>query len=117
MIQISQAQNKLFYAQVVTKISTFALKNVYKQFQIVSNTIPESPLQPCSALDKMLCLFQESTTTIQDPQVQPTRGHPVGAKNQLQLSTKRDLFTFELVMGKHRKCSVYHKTGHNNPAY
>ncbi|CAG8828339.1 24001_t:CDS:2, partial [Gigaspora margarita] len=122
MIRIPQAQNKLFYAQVVTKVSTFALKKVYEQFQIASNTTPESPLQPCSALvglatitsaklpetnnslqqkweeysqqfnsltlyqknaalDKMPSLFQESTTTIQDPQVQPTRGRPVGAKN------------------------------------
>ncbi|CAG8799244.1 23178_t:CDS:2 [Gigaspora margarita] len=176
MIRISQAYNKPFYAQVITKVSTFALKKVHEQFLIASNAIPKNLLQHCSgtfkssmglpcshiiqellesdqclqpdnfyqhwwlqqqlpqqrlpetddslqqkwedygqqfsslslyqksaALNKMSSLFQESTAIIQDPQVQPTRGHPAG-----------DPSTFELVMGKQRKCGICRGIGHNS---
>ncbi|CAG8514237.1 21835_t:CDS:2 [Gigaspora margarita] len=50
-IQILQAQNKPFYAQVVIKVSVFTLKKVYKQFLMVSN-VTENLLQPCSSTFK-----------------------------------------------------------------
>ncbi|CAG8836098.1 13301_t:CDS:1, partial [Gigaspora margarita] len=50
-IQIPQAQNKLFYTQVITKVFAFMLKKVYKQFLIVSNTT-KNPLQSCSGTFK-----------------------------------------------------------------
>ncbi|CAG8795034.1 32068_t:CDS:2, partial [Gigaspora margarita] len=160
MIRIPQAQNKPFYAQVITKVSAFALKKVHKQFLMVSNATPENLLQPCSGtfkssmglpcshiiqellendplqqkwdeyseqfntlslhqkstvLDNMPSVFQESTTAIQDPQVLPTRGRPVGAKNRTQPTTERDPSTFELIMsGKHRKCDICREIGHNS---
>ena len=187
MIRIPQAQNKPFYAQVVTKVSMFALKKVHEQFLKVSNATPENPLQPCSgtfkssmglpcshiiqellesdqclqlddfyqhwwiqqqspqqrlpetedslqqkweeygqqfsslslyqksaALNKISGLFQESTAVIQDQQVQPTRGRPVGAKYRPQSSIERDPSTFELVIGKQRKCGICREVGHNS---
>ncbi|CAG8753613.1 21744_t:CDS:1 [Gigaspora margarita] len=57
-------------------------------------------------------LFQESTVIIQDPEVQPTRGRPVSAKNRPQPSTKRDPSAFELIMA--RKCGICREIGHNS---
>ncbi|CAG8832188.1 22049_t:CDS:1, partial [Gigaspora margarita] len=65
-----------------------------------------------STLERMPSLFKESIVIIQDPEVQYTRGHPAGAKNCSQLSTKRDPSTFELIMS--RKCSICHEVGHNS---
>ncbi|CAG8719131.1 17336_t:CDS:2 [Cetraspora pellucida] len=96
MIQIPQAQNKSFYAQVVTKVSTFALKKVHEQFLKASSVTPENPLQPCSDAFKS------------------SMGCSVEVKNHPQLLTKRDLSTFELVMEKQRKCGLCHGTGHNS---
>lgn len=190
MIRVPHAYNKPLYAQVVTKVSAFALKKVHEQFLMAFNATPENPLQPCagifkssmglpcshviqellkndqclqlddfhqhwllqqpqlpsqkppetedslqqgweeysqqfnslsihqksSVLDKISNLFQESTVVVQDPQIQPTRGRPVGAKNRVQSSTERDPSTFELIMsGKHnRKCGICRKIGHNS---
>ncbi|CAG8805413.1 7694_t:CDS:2 [Cetraspora pellucida] len=96
IIRIPQAQNKPFYAQVVTKVSTFALKKVHEQFLKASSVTSENPLQPCSGAFKS------------------SMGHPVGAKNHPQSSTKRDLSTFELVIKKQRKCGLCHGTRHNS---
>ncbi|CAG8813355.1 40160_t:CDS:1 [Gigaspora margarita] len=60
----------------------------------------------------MSSLFQESTVIIQDPDVQHTRGHLAGAKNCSQSSTKRDPFTFELIIS--RKCSICRKARYNS---
>ncbi|CAG8810113.1 11180_t:CDS:2, partial [Gigaspora margarita] len=133
-----QAQNKPFYMQVVTKVFIFALKKIYEQFLKASNTIPQNLLQPCSGafkssmerdrqqfeslqlhqkniiLKKMPDIFQESAITIQDPEVQPTRGCPVRMKNCSQSFTKRDPSTFELVMRKHRKCGICYRIRHNS---
>ncbi|CAG8796950.1 14435_t:CDS:1, partial [Cetraspora pellucida] len=43
----------------------------------------------------MSSLFQEPIIVVQNPQVQHTRGHPVGARNA-QSSTQRDPSIFEL---------------------
>ncbi|CAG8502740.1 2637_t:CDS:2, partial [Scutellospora calospora] len=190
MIRIPHALNKPFYAQVVSKVSEFALKKAHEQFLKASNATPENPLRPCSGtfkssmglpcshviqefLDNNKCLqlddfhqhwwiqqrqlsqqessetevslrykweeysqkfdslplyqkstilgimssiFQESTVIVQDPQVQPTRERPVGAKNRPQPSTKRDPSTFELIISKNynRKCGVCRGVGHNS---
>ncbi|CAG8781695.1 8393_t:CDS:1, partial [Racocetra persica] len=52
MIKILHAQNIPFYAEVVTKVSTFILKKVHEQFLKASNAILENPLQPCSGTFK-----------------------------------------------------------------
>ncbi|CAG8836940.1 39650_t:CDS:2, partial [Gigaspora margarita] len=125
MIRIPQAQNKPFYAQIVTKWTfkssmglpcSHIIQELLKsdqclqltdfhqhwwvQQQSLQQRLPEtdnslqqkweeydqqfsslSLYQKSAALDKMSSLFQESTAIIQDPQMQPTRGRPVGAKN------------------------------------
>ncbi|CAG8796095.1 45502_t:CDS:1, partial [Gigaspora margarita] len=46
------AQNKPFYAQVITKVSTFALKKVHEQFIIASNATLANLLQLCNGIFK-----------------------------------------------------------------
>ncbi|RHZ63686.1 hypothetical protein Glove_328g60 [Diversispora epigaea] len=70
MIRIPQTQNQPFYAQIVTKISTFALKKVHEQFLKVSKTTPKDLLQSCSRTFKssMECqLYQERPSETENP--------------------------------------------------
>ncbi|CAG8696391.1 10298_t:CDS:2 [Cetraspora pellucida] len=46
--QIPHAQNIPFYAQLVTKISLFALRKIHEQFLKASRATPDNPLGPCN---------------------------------------------------------------------
>ncbi|CAG8836178.1 12009_t:CDS:2, partial [Gigaspora margarita] len=126
-----------FQVSVVTKVS---IKKVYKQFLKASNATPQNLLQPCSGAFKLLMKLPETNNFLQqkweeyrqqfeslqlhqkniilekpkNPEVQPMREHPVGAKNHPQSSTERDSSTFELVMGKYRKCGICHGIEYNS---
>ncbi|CAG8813354.1 40159_t:CDS:1, partial [Gigaspora margarita] len=53
MIRIPQAQNNQFYAQVILKVFTFALKKVHEQFLKASSATSENSLWPCSSTFKL----------------------------------------------------------------
>ena len=61
-------------------------------------------------------LFLEPTIFVQNPQIQQTKGRPVGVRNVAKSSTRKDLFGFKLTEPERRvnKCSLCQKTGHNS---
>ncbi|CAG8718170.1 4817_t:CDS:2, partial [Racocetra persica] len=136
--QVSHEQNILFYAELITKISSYALKKEHEQFDKVLHAFPVNPLESYTSIFTMTmgllyahtiqeCLGYRKliiTTTARIHQryvsllssQQHTRGWPVGSENKAQSLTKRNLSTFESEKARmnRRKCGVCKKVGYNS---
>ena len=100
------------HQQSIVENSTTSLKqkwkNLVEQFQ-------SWPAYQQAAVLPQLTTIMNTPIQLQNPEVQKTRGCPVGALSHTQNSTTRNPSAFELIdQSNRRKCGICHQIGHNS---